>query len=192
MCTSAKKDKEEEEEELIRWGEFDDFFFFYVIGYRRVSLMTYRQVLCWNRMAIIFNNIYALYNMFQYIVFCLTRNVGWYTMNGATSVTTSEEHQHQHQQPQNDPSQEHPRSPTSPLSIRHGELISIYPWKRVRIEFRMNILNSSETVYRQERNITEQTFFPLFSDRDKNRLVFSNVSIIFNLSCFSSFFLKSS
>lgn len=113
-------------------------------------------------------------------------------MNGATSVTTSEEHQHQHQQPQNDPSQEHPRSPTSPLSIRHGELISIYPWKRVRIEFRMNILNSSETVYRQERNITEQTFFPLFSDRDKNRLVFSNVSIIFNLSCFSSFFLKSS
>lgn len=23
-------------------------FFFYVIGYRRVSLMTYRQVLCWN------------------------------------------------------------------------------------------------------------------------------------------------
>ncbi|XP_017875299.1 photoreceptor-specific nuclear receptor-like isoform X2 [Ceratina calcarata] len=40
-------------------------------------------------------------------------------MNGTTSVTTPEEHQHQHQQPQSEPPPDHPRSPTSPLSIRH-------------------------------------------------------------------------
>ncbi|XP_031837428.1 photoreceptor-specific nuclear receptor [Nomia melanderi] len=50
-------------------------------------------------------------------------------MNGATPVSTSDEHQHQHQQPQNDPPPEHPRSPTSPLSIRHnsGESSVISP-----------------------------------------------------------------
>lgn len=45
------------------------------------------------------------------------------TMNGAATVTASEDHQHQHQQAQNETTSEHPRSPASPLSVRHGELI---------------------------------------------------------------------
>lgn len=45
------------------------------------------------------------------------------TMNGAATVTASEDHQHQHQQAQNETTSDHPRSPASPLSIRHGELI---------------------------------------------------------------------
>ncbi|XP_078048605.1 photoreceptor-specific nuclear receptor [Augochlora pura] len=50
-------------------------------------------------------------------------------MNGATSITTSDEHQHQHQQPQNEAPSEHPRSPKSPMSIRHdsGESSVISP-----------------------------------------------------------------
>ncbi|KOX79002.1 hypothetical protein WN51_10139 [Melipona quadrifasciata] len=51
-------------------------------------------------------------------------------MNGATPVTTSEEHQHQHQQPQNEPPPEHPRSPTSPLSIRHD----MHPLRRTVLQ----------------------------------------------------------
>lgn len=43
-------------------------------------------------------------------------------MNGAATVTaTTEDHQHQHQQGQNETTSEHPRSPASPLSVRHGE-----------------------------------------------------------------------
>lgn len=45
------------------------------------------------------------------------------TMNGAATVTASEDHQHQHQQAQNETTSDHPRSPASPLSVRHGELI---------------------------------------------------------------------
>ncbi|XP_076751242.1 photoreceptor-specific nuclear receptor [Xylocopa sonorina] len=51
-------------------------------------------------------------------------------MNGATSVTTSEEHQHQHQQPQNEAHPERSRSRSrSPISIRHdsGESSVISP-----------------------------------------------------------------
>lgn len=44
-------------------------------------------------------------------------------MNGTATVTASEDHQHQHQQAQNETTSDHPRSPASPLSIRHGELI---------------------------------------------------------------------
>jgi len=49
------------------------------------------------------------------------------TMNGgAATVTAAEDqhqhqHQHQHQQGQNETTSEHPRSPASPLSVRHGE-----------------------------------------------------------------------
>lgn len=42
-------------------------------------------------------------------------------MNGTPTVTATEEHQHPHQQTPNETSSEHPRSPTSPLSVRHGE-----------------------------------------------------------------------
>lgn len=40
-------------------------------------------------------------------------------MNGAATVTATEDHQHQ--QTQNETTSEHPRSPASPLSARHGE-----------------------------------------------------------------------
>lgn len=43
-------------------------------------------------------------------------------MNGTATITATEDHQHQHQQAQNEPTSEHPRSPASPLSIRHGEI----------------------------------------------------------------------
>jgi len=43
-------------------------------------------------------------------------------MNGTATVTATEDHQHQHQQAQNEPTSEHPRSPASPLSVRHGEI----------------------------------------------------------------------
>lgn len=43
-------------------------------------------------------------------------------MNGAATVTATEDHQHQHQQAQNETTSEHPRSPASPLSVRHGKL----------------------------------------------------------------------
>lgn len=50
-------------------------------------------------------------------------------MNGAATVTASEDHQHQHQQAQNETTSEHPRSPASPLSVRHdsGESSVISP-----------------------------------------------------------------
>jgi len=41
-------------------------------------------------------------------------------MNGAATVTATEDHQHQ--QTQNETTSEHPRSPASPLSARHGEI----------------------------------------------------------------------
>ncbi|XP_020294603.1 ecdysone-induced protein 78C-like [Pseudomyrmex gracilis] len=50
-------------------------------------------------------------------------------MNGTPTVTATEEHQHPHQQTPNETSSEHPRSPTSPLSVRHdsGESSVISP-----------------------------------------------------------------
>ncbi|KAI4483021.1 hypothetical protein M0804_008076 [Polistes exclamans] len=50
-------------------------------------------------------------------------------MNGATTVGTSGDLQHQQQQSQNETGSEHPRSPASPLSIRHdsGESSVISP-----------------------------------------------------------------
>lgn len=42
------------------------------------------------------------------------------TMNGTATITATEDHQHQ--QAQNEPTSEHPRSPASPLSVRHGEM----------------------------------------------------------------------
>ncbi|KAL6438933.1 hypothetical protein ACFW04_003761 [Cataglyphis niger] len=50
-------------------------------------------------------------------------------MNGTATVTASEDHQHQHQQAQNETTSDHPRSPASPLSIRHdsGESSVISP-----------------------------------------------------------------
>ena len=47
-------------------------------------------------------------------------------MNGTTSVVGNEvQLQRQHPHSQNDTSSEHPRSPSSPLSIRHGQYIDI-------------------------------------------------------------------
>ncbi|XP_071632020.1 photoreceptor-specific nuclear receptor isoform X2 [Temnothorax longispinosus] len=50
-------------------------------------------------------------------------------MNGTATVMATEDHQHQHQQGQNEPTSEHPRSPASPLSVRHdsGESSVISP-----------------------------------------------------------------
>jgi len=45
-------------------------------------------------------------------------------MNGTATVTATEDHQHQHQQ--NETTSEHPRSPASPLSVRHGEKTKVY------------------------------------------------------------------
>lgn len=64
-------------------------------------------------------------------------------MNGATPVTTSEEHQHQHQQPQNEPPPEHPRSPTSPLSIRHGELTPMNRYLGRKVEINAKLMLKS-------------------------------------------------
>lgn len=63
-------------------------------------------------------------------------------MNGAATVTATEDHQHQHQQPQNETTSDHPRSPASPLSVRHGKSnkIAINVEKKFRKCFKISCI----------------------------------------------------